>query len=126
MNLTCTRRSSDYEATLFWIRLVSGKRPAFLGGTFAFDYDGVKKHSHITAKQEPGSFVLHINEAELKDTGVYYCIKVDQLDVIFLKETFLRVKGNKLFKNISHTLFKIVVYIQVCVKLVIFINCNHI
>ncbi|XP_071313786.1 signal-regulatory protein beta-2-like [Trachinotus anak] len=92
VKLTCTRPSSDHGAYLFWIRLVSGNLPEFLGGTFSFDYDIFNKTSRITAKQEPGTFLLHISEAELSDTGLYYCIKVDVLYMKFLKGTFLRIK----------------------------------
>ncbi|XP_045885953.1 uncharacterized protein LOC123957303 [Micropterus dolomieu] len=94
VTLTCTRQKSNLsQATLFWIRLVSGNFPEFLGGTFDFDYDGVNEISRITAKQEPGTFLLHISKTNLSDTGVYYCIKVDELDITFVKGTFLRIKG---------------------------------
>ncbi|XP_071313368.1 basement membrane-specific heparan sulfate proteoglycan core protein-like, partial [Trachinotus anak] len=93
VKLNCTRQTSDHNAKLFWIRLVSGKCPETLGKTFSFDYDGVNKTPRITAKQEPGTFLLHIREAELSDTGLYYCIKVKRLDMEFLTGTFLRIKG---------------------------------
>ncbi|XP_070769865.1 uncharacterized protein [Enoplosus armatus] len=93
VTLSCTRQTSWLSAQLFWIRLVSGNLPEFLGGTFTFDYDGVNKTPRITSKQEPGSFVLHINNTKLSDTGVYYCIKVDELKMTFLKGTFLSIKG---------------------------------
>uniref|UniRef100_A0A4W6FBX5 Ig-like domain-containing protein n=1 Tax=Lates calcarifer TaxID=8187 RepID=A0A4W6FBX5_LATCA len=93
VNLTCTREKSDYSANLFWVRLVSGNLPEFLGGTYAFDYDGVNEIPRITAKQEPGTFLLRITKTELSDTGLYYCIKVDLLDMTFLNQTFLRIKG---------------------------------
>ncbi|XP_067374746.1 uncharacterized protein [Channa argus] len=93
VNLTCTRHVSDYDAALFWIRLVSGASPDFLGGTYTFDYDGDNKTPRITTKQEPGTFVLHISEAQPSDTGVYYCMKVEQLDMTFLKEIFLTTKA---------------------------------
>ena len=94
VTLTCIRQRAESETTtLFWIRLVSGNVPEFLGGTFAFDYDGVDKTTRITTKQEPGTFVLHINKAKLSDAGLYYCIKVDQLNMTLLKGTFLRIKG---------------------------------
>ncbi|XP_071314248.1 signal-regulatory protein beta-2-like [Trachinotus anak] len=92
VKLTCTRKTSDHTANLFWIRLVSGNFPEFLGGTFSIDDGGVNKTPHITTKQEPGTFLLHISEAELSDTGLYYCIKVDILDMKFLG-TFLIIKG---------------------------------
>ncbi|XP_042274188.1 uncharacterized protein LOC121901461 [Thunnus maccoyii] len=94
VTLTCIRQKAESGATtLFWIRLVSGNVPEFLGGTFAFDYDGVDKTTRITTKQEPGTFVLHINKAKLSDTGLYYCIKVDLLNMTLLKGTFLRIEG---------------------------------
>ncbi|XP_049895722.1 uncharacterized protein LOC126387225, partial [Epinephelus moara] len=93
VTLNCTRQTSINQETLFWIRLVSGKTPEFLGGTFAFDYKDVNKTPHITAKQEPGSFILHIHETKLSDTGLYYCLKVNVLDMTFSKSTLLRVKG---------------------------------
>ncbi|XP_067454424.1 signal-regulatory protein beta-2-like [Thunnus thynnus] len=94
VTLTCTRQTSESGATtLFWIRLVAGNVPEFLGGTYAFDYVGVNKITHITTKQEPGKFVLDINKAKLSDAGLYYCIKVDILNMTLLKGTFLRIKG---------------------------------
>ncbi|KAM7389137.1 hypothetical protein PAMP_023131 [Pampus punctatissimus] len=94
VTLTCSRQTSQYgAATFFWIRLVDGILPEFLGGTFEFDRDDDIKTSRITAKQEPGTFVLIINEAKTSDTGLYYCIKVEQLQLTFLNATFLRIKG---------------------------------
>ncbi|XP_063338940.1 signal-regulatory protein beta-2-like [Pelmatolapia mariae] len=93
VTLTCARPTSEYEATLYWIRIISGRWPEFLGGTFTFDYDGVNNTTHITAKQEPGTFILEISKTKLSDTGLYYCIKVDQLDMEFLNATFLKIKG---------------------------------
>ncbi|XP_041846490.1 signal-regulatory protein beta-2-like isoform X2 [Melanotaenia boesemani] len=93
VTLECSRPTSDYGATLFWIRLVSGSWPEFLGGTYVFDYDGVNKTPHITAEQKPGTYILQINGAKLSDTGLYYCIKTNQLQLTFSKGTFLRIKG---------------------------------
>ncbi|XP_034064064.1 uncharacterized protein LOC117541088 isoform X2 [Gymnodraco acuticeps] len=67
--------------------------PEVLGGTFSFDYDGVNKNPRITAKQGPGTFLLQISKTEPSDTGVYYCLKVNKLDMTFFNATFLRVKG---------------------------------
>ncbi|XP_029021144.1 signal-regulatory protein beta-2-like [Betta splendens] len=91
--LNCTRETTDYEADLFWIRLVSGKPPEVLGGTYSFDYDKVLRTLHFTTRQEPGSFLLEISGAEKSDVGVYYCLKVKQLNMTFVKGVFLRVKG---------------------------------
>ncbi len=93
VTLTCTRQRSWHSTYLFWIRLVSGTFPEFLGGTLAIDLEVVEQTRHITAKQEPGTFVLHITETQLSDTAVYYCIKVKKLSMIFLKGIFLRIKG---------------------------------
>ncbi|XP_059201643.1 uncharacterized protein LOC131981387 [Centropristis striata] len=92
--LTCSRQKSGLRTTLFWIRLVSGTIPEFLGGTYSFDYDGVNKTPRITTKQEPGTFILHINEAKLSDTGVYYCINVNSFEMTLLinSESFLRIE----------------------------------
>ncbi|XP_027134614.1 signal-regulatory protein beta-2-like [Larimichthys crocea] len=94
VNLTCTRQSvSEFGATLFWIRLISGNFPESLGGTFNFDYKGVTKPRRMTTKQEPGTFLLQIHGTKLSDTGLYYCIKINELSLTFLKGTFLRIKG---------------------------------
>ncbi|XP_076595888.1 signal-regulatory protein beta-2-like [Chaetodon auriga] len=93
VTLTCERQTSWASSQLFWIRLVSGNLPEILGGTFTFDDDGVNKNGHITAKQEPGTFILHIRETKLSDTGVYYCLKANQAIMTLLKGTFLRIKG---------------------------------
>ncbi|XP_075959699.1 uncharacterized protein LOC142962902 [Anarhichas minor] len=93
VTLTCVRNTSLDTSTLFWIRLVSGNLPEFFKGTFTFNYDDVDTTPRITTKQEPGTFLLHINQAKLSDTGVYYCLRVNQLDVVLLKGTFLRIGG---------------------------------
>ncbi|XP_069027621.1 uncharacterized protein [Embiotoca jacksoni] len=94
VTLSCTRHHNAlYQETLYWIKLVSGNWPEFFGGTFTFDYEGGNKNPHVTTKQEPGTYILHINKAELSDTGVYYCVKVKDLDMTFVNGTFLRIKG---------------------------------
>uniref|UniRef100_A0A3P8RUV1 Ig-like domain-containing protein n=1 Tax=Amphiprion percula TaxID=161767 RepID=A0A3P8RUV1_AMPPE len=93
VTLTCTRQRSIHKETLYWIRLVSGKYPEFLGGTHAFEYDGIYETPHITAKQGPGTFILQFNETQLNDSGFYYCIKVNQLNMEFINTTFLRIEG---------------------------------
>uniref|UniRef100_A0A3Q2FS35 Ig-like domain-containing protein n=1 Tax=Cyprinodon variegatus TaxID=28743 RepID=A0A3Q2FS35_CYPVA len=94
LTLACPHQSSVlYKETLYWIRLVSGKWPEFLGATFNFMADDVSKISHIQAKQDRGEFLLHINEAQQDDTGLYYCIKVRQMDFVFMKGTFVKIKG---------------------------------
>ncbi|RVE67541.1 hypothetical protein OJAV_G00103920 [Oryzias javanicus] len=96
VNLNCTRKADVlHRENLFWIRIVSGKPPEFLGATINFDFDHDIRQSHITVKQEPGSFVLDINEANESDDGVYYCFKIEYLNLTFLSGTFLRVKGRE-------------------------------
>ncbi|XP_069027617.1 uncharacterized protein [Embiotoca jacksoni] len=94
VTLSCTRHPNAlYQETLYWIKLGSGNLPEFLGGTYTFDYKGGNKTPHVTTKQEPGTYILHINKAELSDTGVYYCIKVKKLDMTFVNGASLRIKG---------------------------------
>lgn len=94
VTLSCPHQTSVlYRETFYWIRLVSGNWPEFLGATFNFMDDDVSKIPHIQTKQDGGEFLLHINEAKRTDTGLYYCIKVKQLDFIFMNGTFLKIKG---------------------------------
>ncbi|XP_068571281.1 signal-regulatory protein beta-2-like isoform X1 [Cebidichthys violaceus] len=93
VTLSCARTKSVETSSLFWIRLVSGNLPEFFRGTFTFDYDGVNTTPRITTKQENETFLLHIHQAKLSDTGVYYCFRVNRLDVILLNGTFLRIGG---------------------------------
>ncbi|XP_019219754.1 uncharacterized protein LOC100703060 isoform X2 [Oreochromis niloticus] len=93
VTLNCSRDRLWHSTNLFWIRLVSQSFPEVLGSTISYDSPTIKKTHHITTKQEPGTFVLHINRAQLSDTAVYYCIKVRERKMTFLKGTFLRVKG---------------------------------
>uniref|UniRef100_A0A8C3A8J6 Ig-like domain-containing protein n=1 Tax=Cyclopterus lumpus TaxID=8103 RepID=A0A8C3A8J6_CYCLU len=96
VTLTCARDTSLIRETWFWIRIVSGNLPEFLGGTFHFDYDDSDEPLRIKTKQEPGTFLLHIHEAKLSDAGLYSCIKVNQLNLTFLKGTFLSIGGKYL------------------------------
>uniref|UniRef100_A0A096LZE6 Ig-like domain-containing protein n=1 Tax=Poecilia formosa TaxID=48698 RepID=A0A096LZE6_POEFO len=93
VNLSCPRQTSAlYQETLYWIRLVSGNWPEFLGATFNFEFDEESKIPQIQTKQEQGEFLLLINEANRNDTGLYYCVKVRQLDFIFMNGTFLQIR----------------------------------
>ncbi|XP_028272763.1 signal-regulatory protein beta-2-like [Parambassis ranga] len=94
VTLACSRPPSKQGTSLYWIRLISGSWPEVLGETYDFDYDGVNETPHMTTKQEPGTFILKIKKAELTDTGVYYCMKVNsvQLNMEFVTGSFLRVK----------------------------------
>ncbi|KAM9375351.1 signal-regulatory protein beta-2-like isoform 1-T1 [Pholidichthys leucotaenia] len=91
VTLRCPRLKSD-EQFLYWIRFVSGDWPESLGGTFIFDYDEVNKTPHTITKQENGTFILQIDKTKLSDTGLYYCVKVDDLDMMFVEGIFLRIK----------------------------------
>uniref|UniRef100_A0A4W6FB87 Ig-like domain-containing protein n=1 Tax=Lates calcarifer TaxID=8187 RepID=A0A4W6FB87_LATCA len=90
VHLTCPRIGSG---TLFWIRLVSGNLPKILGKTYSYEPD-----PRITATEGHGTFDLHIGKAKLSDAAVYYCVKTQQGELIFLEGTDLRVEG-KYSKN---------------------------
>ncbi|XP_054880516.1 uncharacterized protein LOC129354972 [Poeciliopsis prolifica] len=97
VTLSCPRQTSTlYRETFYWIRLVSGNWPEFLGATVNFKIDDVSKIPHIQAKTEERKFHLHINETQRNDTGLYYCVKVRQLDFTFMNGTFLKIKGQEL------------------------------
>lgn len=91
VTLTCDRRTSD-SGTLFWIKLAAGNLPKVLGATYTFDGGYVNKTPRTTTRQEPGTFILHITRAELRDTAFYYCEKHVELKTTFLNITFLRVE----------------------------------
>uniref|UniRef100_A0A3Q0SAH2 Ig-like domain-containing protein n=1 Tax=Amphilophus citrinellus TaxID=61819 RepID=A0A3Q0SAH2_AMPCI len=93
VTLNCSRDHLWHLTNLFWIRLVSQTFPEILGSTISHNVEIIEKINHITTKQEPGAFVLHMNRAQLNDTAVYYCIKVTERKMTFLKGTFLRIKG---------------------------------
>ncbi|XP_039669004.1 signal-regulatory protein beta-2-like [Perca fluviatilis] len=96
VTLNCNRQKSEYTDAFFWIRLVSGNFPEFLAGTLAINFDVVNKTPHFSSKQQPGTFILHINKAKPSDTGVYYCIKVErQTEMTFLNGTLLRIKESE-------------------------------
>ncbi|KAL7395562.1 hypothetical protein ABVT39_019303 [Epinephelus coioides] len=92
VTLTCPHERFSLPF-LFWIRLVSGTFPEILGATYAVNLGVDVETRRITAKQGPGTFVLHITETQLRDTAVYYCIKVNKSKMTFLRGTFLRIKG---------------------------------
>uniref|UniRef100_A0A3B3TIL7 Ig-like domain-containing protein n=1 Tax=Poecilia latipinna TaxID=48699 RepID=A0A3B3TIL7_9TELE len=76
VTLSCPRQINVlYRETFYWIRLVSGNWPEFLGSTVNFKIDDVSKIPHIQTKQEEGEFILDIKEAKRNDTGLYYCKK---------------------------------------------------
>ncbi|XP_078025771.1 signal-regulatory protein beta-2-like [Epinephelus lanceolatus] len=85
VTLTCPRNSSG---SIFWIRLVSGDIPKVLAKTYSFESD-----PRITATEEPGKFVLHIEKGKQSDTAVYLCVKIHQQNLTFLKGADVRVEG---------------------------------
>ncbi|XP_035983529.1 uncharacterized protein LOC118557506 [Fundulus heteroclitus] len=96
VTLTCPRQTNPlYQETFYWIRLVSGNWPEFLGATFNSVDNEASKIPHIQTKQQPGEFLLYVNKAQRNDTGLYYCIKVRQLDFIFVNGTFVKIKGQE-------------------------------
>ncbi|XP_034399680.1 uncharacterized protein LOC117737684 isoform X3 [Cyclopterus lumpus] len=92
VTLTCSRRSS-LSGYLSWIRIVAGNFPEILASTYTFDNASVFQTHRFTAKQGPGTFVLHITKAELSDAAFYCCQQALELHTLFLNKTFLRVKG---------------------------------
>uniref|UniRef100_A0A3Q2E3D1 Ig-like domain-containing protein n=1 Tax=Cyprinodon variegatus TaxID=28743 RepID=A0A3Q2E3D1_CYPVA len=99
VTLTCPRQTSaHYKENLYWIRLVSGNLPQFLG--VLFNFMDVSKIPRIQTKQNGEQFHLHINDAQQNDTGLYYCIKVRQLDFIFISGTFVKIKGEESDVNV--------------------------
>uniref|UniRef100_A0A8C5HH23 Ig-like domain-containing protein n=1 Tax=Gouania willdenowi TaxID=441366 RepID=A0A8C5HH23_GOUWI len=93
VTLTCDRLKPSPDKKLFWIRIISGHFPEFLGGTYFFDDEEIDGGSNrLTLKQEPGTFVLCISEAKLNDTGLYYCVKNEWLNWTFVTGHFIKVK----------------------------------
>ncbi|CAJ1059002.1 uncharacterized protein LOC108895065 [Xyrichtys novacula] len=93
VTLECPRETSEIKANLFWFRLVSGDLPEFLGGTYSLNHGSITDIPNFTVKKKPETFVLIINKTELSDTGLYFCVKQDLLEVRLLKGTFLTMKG---------------------------------
>ncbi|XP_029973242.1 uncharacterized protein LOC115407045 [Salarias fasciatus] len=82
-----------YRKNAYWIRIISGHQPEFLGGTTGFESDGVIQVPRFTTKHEPGTFILNINHTEMTDTGLYYCIHTNWGNMTFLRGFFLKVQG---------------------------------
>uniref|UniRef100_A0A671XXM9 Ig-like domain-containing protein n=1 Tax=Sparus aurata TaxID=8175 RepID=A0A671XXM9_SPAAU len=89
VTLTCARQESLLSTfNLFWIRPVSGKHPEFYKTFSSTSFD-----PRIRTTEEPGTFVLRITNATRRDTGVYYCLKVENKNFTFLKGIDLKVQG---------------------------------
>uniref|UniRef100_A0A672INB9 Ig-like domain-containing protein n=1 Tax=Salarias fasciatus TaxID=181472 RepID=A0A672INB9_SALFA len=94
VTLTCPR-TLGHKELMYWIRIISGHQSEFLGGTYGFDYSPVHQTRHFTTKQELGTFILHIHQTQISDTGLYYCIQTETLEMTFVRGVFLKVKGPK-------------------------------
>lgn len=75
--------------TLFWIKLVSGNFPKIFGRSFGYQ----RVDQRIRTATEDGIFDLYITKVQESDTGVYFCVKTLNRDLIFLKGTFLKIEG---------------------------------
>uniref|UniRef100_A0A3Q1G567 Ig-like domain-containing protein n=1 Tax=Acanthochromis polyacanthus TaxID=80966 RepID=A0A3Q1G567_9TELE len=91
VTLICSRNSKS-GGLLFWFRVVTGNLPEVLGATYTFDSSTFNETPRITAKQEPGTFILRITQTKLSDTAFYYCEEIVELRTTFLNITFLAVK----------------------------------
>uniref|UniRef100_A0A8C5NBY8 Immunoglobulin domain-containing protein n=1 Tax=Gouania willdenowi TaxID=441366 RepID=A0A8C5NBY8_GOUWI len=87
VELPCASKKSS---NVIWITIISGHLPEFLDGT-----DFVARSNRISAKQESGTSVLHIREAKLDDTGLYYCVINDWRRWKIVTGHFVKVKGNR-------------------------------
>uniref|UniRef100_A0A8C5HFM3 Ig-like domain-containing protein n=1 Tax=Gouania willdenowi TaxID=441366 RepID=A0A8C5HFM3_GOUWI len=97
VTLTCPYEKLSY---VFWIRIISGHLPEFLGGPGSFP-----RSNRISAKEEPGTFVLLISESTLNDTGLYYCVKKEWLNYTFVTGLFLKVKESDISSIIQDPAF---------------------
>uniref|UniRef100_A0A672IQH6 Ig-like domain-containing protein n=1 Tax=Salarias fasciatus TaxID=181472 RepID=A0A672IQH6_SALFA len=91
--LECPREKLLNSDKLYWIRIISGHQPEFLGRTTVLNDEGVHKTPHFTTKQENEIFILYINQTQINDTGLYYCIRTSWNNMIFLRGVFLNVEG---------------------------------
>ncbi|MED6246689.1 hypothetical protein ATANTOWER_021988, partial [Ataeniobius toweri] len=77
VTLTCLRQTSAlYRETFYWIRLVSGNWPEFLGATFNFKADDIKGNSGDECEKSPeapSAQKCFYNFPETSDGGTYHC-----------------------------------------------------
>uniref|UniRef100_A0A672IQG6 Ig-like domain-containing protein n=1 Tax=Salarias fasciatus TaxID=181472 RepID=A0A672IQG6_SALFA len=99
VTFSCPREFGP-EENVFWIRIISGHQPEFLGGTIGYDSTEVNQTPHFTTKQGPGTFILHIDKTQINDTGLYYCIQTRWNNMTFLRGVFLTVQG-KVISSVS-------------------------
>uniref|UniRef100_A0A672IND4 Ig-like domain-containing protein n=1 Tax=Salarias fasciatus TaxID=181472 RepID=A0A672IND4_SALFA len=94
VTLECPREKSlGTSQYMYWIRIIPGHQPEFLGGTMVIDFNDINKTPHFTTKQEPGTFILHIHQTQNNDTGLYYCIRTSWNNMSFLRGVFLEVQA---------------------------------
>uniref|UniRef100_A0A671XXN8 Ig-like domain-containing protein n=1 Tax=Sparus aurata TaxID=8175 RepID=A0A671XXN8_SPAAU len=87
-NVALICRCGPYD-TVFWIRPVSGKPPEFYK-----TFSSTSVDPRIQTTEESGTFVLRIRNATQSDTGVYYCLKIENKNSkTFLKGVDLKVQG---------------------------------
>ncbi|XP_034546791.1 uncharacterized protein LOC117818042 isoform X2 [Notolabrus celidotus] len=94
VEMECKREGSG---SLFWIRIRSGKFPEYLGKSYSLP----SLDTHIKTSEHTGAFVLHITKAKLGDTGLYFCMKTTQQNLMFLKGTNLTVKAEPVTTAVS-------------------------
>ncbi|XP_061691028.1 uncharacterized protein LOC133508713 isoform X2 [Syngnathoides biaculeatus] len=98
--MECPRDKSQIQGHLSWMRLVSGNFPEFLANMPIYDVNESKlwssnSKSRITAKQEPGMFVLEIRHVQKSDMAVYYCVSWNWVQkMTFVNGIFLQVKDS--------------------------------
>ncbi|XP_019113990.2 uncharacterized protein LOC109138418 [Larimichthys crocea] len=73
--------------SMYWIRLIPGNLPEVLGK--ALNSKGVD--SRIITTEESRTFVLRIKNTKLSDTGVYFCMQMQNI-LTFLKGADLKVE----------------------------------
>uniref|UniRef100_A0A3B3DFU9 Ig-like domain-containing protein n=1 Tax=Oryzias melastigma TaxID=30732 RepID=A0A3B3DFU9_ORYME len=91
VTLSCYSESRDF-GIFFWIKVVPGKMPEFVGKGFSND-DKETKIGHFTTKQDEGNCILQIAKAKTSDSAFYYCLKTIGFERFFMKAVFLEIKG---------------------------------
>ncbi|XP_038132020.1 uncharacterized protein LOC119777278 [Cyprinodon tularosa] len=91
VTLTCPR-SANLTGFLYWMKFDVGNSPKVLGATFTFNHFAINRTPHIITKQEPGTFLLQIQQTRMSDMAFYYCEQVIELRKIILTTIFLSVE----------------------------------
>lgn len=97
VKIACPRRSAG---EIIWMRIDSGNSAENLANTG-------NMFPHIKFETDVGKWVLKITNASLNDSGIYFCLRNYQENKIFMKLTYLTVKGKLIKKcnKMSMTLF---------------------